>query len=555
MKTGISVALKREKADLVIKNANIFHLTTGRFEKADIAVVNGVIAGVGHGYQADAEYDAHGRTVVPGFIDTHVHIESSLITPRQFEQCVLPHGVTTVVCDPHELANVVGEAAFEFFFDSAAAMDLDMIVRLSSCVPATHLETAGAAITPEILQKWHERHPKAALAEFMNVPGVLFEDKDVMAKLRIFDYVDGHCPLLSGDGLNAYIGVGIRNCHETSMLQEAEEKITRGMCVFIREGTAAKNLETLLPIITLEDSPFLAFCTDDRNPLEIRENGHLDSMIARTIAAGVSPLVAYRVASMSAAGCLGLSDRGLIAPGKRADIVVLDDLETCKVAATFTKGRLFTPDTLMQEDIPEAFLHTIHCREVSADDFIVEKHGAETPVIGVHDGSLITDFLRMDPDVAEDVLPLAVLERHGKNGNIGKGFAHGFGMKHGAISSSVGHDSHNLCVVGTNGMDMALAVNALRESQGGFCVAIDGMVAGLLRLPVAGLMSNQPFDVVEKQVEVTRQALKLTGTTLHEPFMTLAFLPLPVIPFLKLTDCGLVDVQKFEIIKADRASV
>ena len=549
MKTGISVAQKWQKADLVIKNANIFHLTTGKFELADIAVVNGLIAGIGHGYPTDAEYDAHGRTAVPGFVDAHAHIESSMITPRQFEQCVLPHGVTTVVCDPHELANVVGEAAFEYFFSAAEGMDLDMQVRLSSCVPATPLETAGAAITADVLKNWHQRYPSAWLAEFMNVPGVLFEDPEVMAKLRLFDYIDGHCPLLSGDGLNAYVFTGIRNCHETSTVQEAEEKISRGMHIFIREGTAARNLDELMPIITLQNAPYIAFCTDDRNPLDIAEKGHLDSIIAHVIAAGVDPLVAYRVASMSAADVLGLRDRGLIAPGKRADIVLLDDLKTCKVAATFTKGKLFSPNEIPILDAPDPFLHTVRCREVTADDFIVPKHGAETPVIGVRDGSLITDFLKMDPDKEADVLPMAVLERHGKNGNIGRAFVHGFGMTRGAFASSVGHDSHNLCVVGTNAMDMAIAVNALRQAQGGLCVAIDGKVAGLLPLPVAGLMSNLPHGVVEKQISAVHAASKLTGTSLHEPFMMLAFLPLPVIPFLKLTDCGLFDVHKFEIIE------
>ena len=548
MKTGISVALKRVKADLVIKNANIFHLTTGKFELADIAIVDGLIAGIGHGYPADAEFDAQGKTAVPGFIDAHVHIESSMVTPRQFEQCVLPHGVTTVACDPHELANVVGEAAFEYFFSAAEGMDLDMQVRLSSCVPATPLETAGAAITADVLKNWHQRYPSAWLAEFMNVPGVLFEDPEVMAKLRLFDYIDGHCPLLSGDGLNAYVFTGIRNCHETSTVQEAEEKISRGMHIFIREGTAARNLDELMPIITLQNAPYIAFCTDDRNPLDIAEKGHLDSIIAHVIAAGVDPLVAYRVASMSASDVLGLHDRGLIAPGKRADIVLLDDLKTCKVAATFTKGKLFSPNEIPILDAPDPFLHTVRCREVSADDFVVPKRGADTPVIGVHDGSIITDYLRMDPDKEEDVLPMAVLERHGKNGNIGHAFVHGFGMKRGALASSVGHDSHNLCVVGTNMTDMAAAVNALRQSQGGLCVAIDGNVAGLLPLPVAGLMSNLPHGVVEKQIRAVRAAAKLTGTSLHEPFMMLAFLPLPVIPFLKLTDRGLVDVQKFQII-------
>lgn len=548
MKTGISVALKRVKADLVIKNANIFHLTTGKFESADIAIVNGLIAGIGHGYPADAEWDAQGRTAVPGFIDAHAHIESSMVTPRQFEQCVLPHGVTTVACDPHELANVVGEAAFEYFFSAAEGMDLVMQVRLSSCVPATPLETAGAAITADVLKNWHQRYPSAWLAEFMNVPGVLFEDPEVMAKLRLFEHIDGHCPLLSGDGLNAYVFTGIRNCHETSTVQEAEEKISRGMHIFIREGTAARNLDELMPIITLQNAPYIAFCTDDRNPLDIAEKGHLDSIIAHVIAAGVDPLVAYRVASMSASDVLGLHDRGLIAPGKRADIVLLDDLRTCKVAATFTKGKLFSPNEMPILDAPDPFLHTVRCREVAADDFVVPKHGADTPVIGVLDGSIITDYLRMDPDKEEDVLPMAVLERHGRNGNIGRAFVHGFGMKRGALASSVGHDSHNLCVVGTNMTDMAVAVNALRQSQGGLCVAIDGNVAGLLPLPVAGLMSNLPHGVVEKQIRAVRAAAKLTGTSLHEPFMMLAFLPLPVIPFLKLTDRGLVDVQKFQII-------
>ena len=320
------------------------------------------------------------------------------------------------------------------------------------------------------------------------------------------------------------------------------------MHIFIREGTAARNLDELMPIITLQNAPYIAFCTDDRNPLDIAEKGHLDSIIAHVIAAGVDPLVAYRVASMSAADVLGLRDRGLIAPGKRADIVLLDDLKTCKVAATFTKGKLFSPNEIPILDAPDPFLHTVRCREVTADDFIVPKRGADTPVIGVRDGSIITDYLRMDPDKEEDVLPMAVLERHGKNGNIGHAFVHGFGMKRGALASSVGHDSHNLCVVGTNMTDMAVAVNALRQSQGGLCVAIDGKVAGLLPLPVAGLMSNLPHGVVEKQIRAVRAAAKLTGTSLHEPFMMLAFLPLPVIPFLKLTDRGLVDVQKFQII-------
>ena len=547
----IATARGLRKAHLVVKNARIFHVTTGEFEIGDIAIDSeGRIVGVGPGYSGDLELDATGLTAVPGFIDAHLHLESTMMTPVEFERCALQHGVTTAACDPHELANVVGTRAFEYFFASAEKLTMTLLVRLSSCVPATPLETAGDAITADDLAEWHERHPEAALAELMNVPGILHQDDELLKKVSSFDRIDGHCPLLSGKDLNAYISVGVRNDHETSTLAEAQEKLRRGLQVLIREGSAARNLDTLLPLLTLANSPFLAFCTDDRNPLDFKEMGYLDGMIAQAIAKGVSPLVAYRVASWSAARGLGLDDRGIIAPGKRADIVLLSDFERCQVANVLVHGKPATGISYAHGVLPSpnGFRNTVHCKAMTAEDFQqFPAPGKTVPVIGVRDGDLVTDFLELLP-TDEDVLPIAVIERHGKNGNFAQGHVRGFGLKKGAIASSVGHDSHNLCVVGANPEDMAVAVNALRESQGGYVVACDGQVTALVPLPFAGLFSDKPAETIAAQLLVLRKAAQECGCILTEPFLQMSFLPLPVIPHLKLTDLGLVDVDRFELV-------
>lgn len=546
----IDIALGTRKASLIIKNARIFHLTDGSFETADIAVGDdGIIAGVGDGYAGEREIDASGLFAVPGFVDAHLHVESSMMTPFEYEKCALAHGVTTAVCDPHELANVVGTAAFEYFFECAAKLSMTLLVRLSSCVPATDLETAGATVTADDLEEWHRRHPEAALAEFMNVPGILFKDPEVLRKLSLFDFIDGHCPLVGGKELNAVASVGIRNCHESSVLAEAQEKLRRGLQVLVREGSVARNLDTLMPLLTIENSPFLAFCTDDRNPLDLQEDGYIDRMIARVIAAGVSPLVAYRAASWSASRAFGLNDKGRIAPGRRADIVLLSNLESCEIVKVIVNGRPADEISYRECEMPSTnlFRNSIKCRAMTPDDFRFEGKGT-VPVIGVQDGNIVTDFLKMSPD-DEDVLPIAVIERHGKNGNIGKGFVHGFGLKNGAIASSVGHDSHNICVVGTNPEDMAVAVNALRESQGGFAVADNGKITAIVPLPLAGLFSDQSSDIIANQLRCIYKAVRDCGCKLHAPFLQLAFLPLPVIPHLKLTDKGIIDVDAFKILK------
>lgn len=541
-------------ADLLIRNVRVFHLSTGEFEEGDIAVINGVIAGIGTGYSAREEFDAHGMTAVPGFIDAHVHLESTMLRPDEYERCVLPHGVTTAVCDPHELANVIGEAAFSYLYESRHSLLMDIVVRLSSCVPASPFETSGAHLTPEILAKWHRRCPESGLAEFMNFPGVLHAEPEVLQKLSVFDEIDGHAPLLSGRELQAYVAAGVRNCHESSSVAEAQEKLRRGMAVFIREGGVARNLEALLPLVTVANSPFIAFCTDDRNPLDIAEGGHIDRMVARAMEAGAPPLAAYRAASASAASLLRLHDRGLIAPGRRADIVLLSDFQKCVVDTVFAGGRLVDEASLSHRpSLPDCDMlrHSVKCAHVNANAFGITGGRTEYPVIEVAPLSLLTgNFNASLPekagmaygDTKRDILKLAVLERHGVNGNIGRGFVHGFGLRHGAVASSVGHDAHNLCVTGANDDDMALAVNTLIDMQGGFAVVCDGKVMAAVPLPLAGLLSEHTCEEVCAELRQAGEAVRQLGCRLEAPFLQLAFLPLSVIPTLKLTDKGIVDV-------------
>jgi adenine deaminase len=560
----ISQARGEVPADLVIKNTRIFLLTSGEIIEGDIAVCGETIVGVGETYAGKTEIDGRGLTVVPGFIDSHVHIESSMITPYEFEHCVLPRGTTTACCDPHELSNVAGAAAPEYFLAAAADMIMDLRVGLSSCVPATHLETSGGTLTVEELVARRDRPHSFGLAEFMNVPGVLFRDPAALAKLAAFyrRHIDGHAPLLGGRDLNAYLAAGISTCHESSNLDEAREKLRKGMIVLIREGTVARNLDALAPLLTVATSPFVCFCTDDRNPLDIAEHGHVDYLIRRAIELGVPPLAAYRAASYSAARAFGLRDRGLVAPGYRADLVLLRNLERCEVAGVICAGKA-VDDTLFAARPPApdpgAFRKSLKLSPVKPEVFRVFSSREKTPVIEIVPLSLLTNKLELElprgkggekfGDPAQDVAKVAVLERYGKNGNVGRGFVRGFGLRSGAIASSVGHDSHNICVVGDNDADMALAVNALIAADGGFAVAGGGRVIDVLPLPVGGLISDRPFAEVETHLRRIRRAVKLIGCELEEPFLQLAFLPLPVIPALRITDLGVVDVEKFSVIE------
>jgi len=437
---------------------------------------------------------------------------------------------------------------------------MDIRVQLSSCVPSTHMETAGARLDADDLRTVMGHPSGIGLAEFMNYPGVITRDPAEMAKLALFDggHIDGHCPLLSGTDLNAYIAAGIRTEHEATTAQEAREKMQKGMRVLIREGSVSKDLDALQPLLTDANSAYMCLCTDDRNPLDIAEHGHLDFMIRSLIKKGCSPLAVYRAASLSAAEAFGLKDRGQIAPGKRADIVALDDLKTCRAKLVLCSGRIVDDAAFSaRRSIPVVGRNSVNAPAVTERDFRSKSNRTDTPVIGIIEGKIITEHLREEitivdgdkpPDVARDLVRIAVIERHGINGNVATGFIKGFGLRHGAVASTVSHDHHNIVVVGVDYADMALAASRLSEIEGGFVVARDGDVLAELALPVAGLMSLAPFEEVSEKLVDLRAAARSLGTELDEPFLQLAFLALPVIPALKITDRGMVDVAKFELI-------
>lgn len=547
-------------ADIVLRGGQVFDVVTGDMIAGDVAICGDTIVGIGADYEGREVIDVTGRILVPGFIDTHLHIESSLVTPDEFDRCVGPRGITTAICDPHEIANVLGVAGIEYFQKAARHALMDIKVQLSSCVPSTDMETSGARIdAPDLLPLKGDKSG-IGLAEFMNYPGVIYQDPVAMAKLEAFrgEHIDGHAPQLSGKDLNAYIAAGIRTEHEATTADEAREKLRKGMRVLIREGSVSKDMLALAPVLNERTSPYMCLCTDDRNPLDIAEHGHLDFMIRTLIGLGISPLAVYRAASLSAAEAFGLKDRGQIAPGKRADIVVLDTLEGCHAQMVFAGGRRMDAAAFAaREIIAPIGRESVNAPTVSAAHFRTGGNRETTDVIGILEGKIITEHLHeviaivdgdKRPDVARDLVKIAVVERHGKNGNIATGFVRGFGLKRGAIASTVCHDHHNIAVVGADYEDMALAANRLGEIEGGFVVVEGGQVLAELALPVAGLMSLEPFEEVHRELVKLRAAARSLGVTLEEPFLQLAFLALPVIPALKITDRGLVDVVKFEII-------
>ncbi|MEC7794064.1 MAG: adenine deaminase [Pseudomonadota bacterium] len=547
-------------ADLVLRGGVVWDMVTGMKIPGDVAICGDTIVGIGAEYEAAEVMDVTGLTLVPGFIDTHLHIESSLVTPHEFDRCVGPRGVTTAICDPHEIANVIGVPGIEYFLQSASETVMDIKVNLSSCVPSSHMETAGARIEAEDLIPLADHPQVIGLAEFMNYPGVIFQDPGCMAKLNAFRgrHIDGHCPQLGGKDLNAYVSAGIRTEHEATTAEEAREKLQKGMRVLIREGSVSKDLHALQPLLTDITSAYMCLCTDDRNPLDIGEHGHLDYMIRELIRLGCPPLAVYRAASLSAAEAFGLKDRGQVAPGKRADIVALRDVDDCRAEMVFSGGvRMGDAAFAARKVTPPVGQGSVKIAKVTADTFRTGGNRTRTDVIGIVEGKIITEHLSEEiaitdgdkrPDLDRDLIKIAVIERHGVNGNSATGFVRGFGLKAGAIASTVCHDHHNIAVVGADYDDMAFAANRLAELQGGFVVVRDGKVLAELALPVAGLMSDQPFEVVHDDLIALRDAAKGLGVVLQEPFLQLAFLALPVIPALKITDRGMVDVIKFEII-------
>lgn len=560
LSTRIDQAAGRGAADLVITAGRVLDVITGDVITGDVAICGDQIVGIGESYEGVETIDATGLTLVPGFIDTHLHVESSLVTPFEFDRCVARRGITTAICDPHEIANVLGPEGIRYFLEASAHTMLDLRVNLSSCVPSTDMETAGAEITADDLRALMDHPAVIGLAEFMNYPGVVHNIPECLEKLEIFEgrHIDGHAPLLTGRELNAYLAAGIRTEHEATSAEEAREKLSRGMRILIREGSVSKDLDALLPLLTERTSAYMCLCTDDRNPLDIEEHGHLDYMIRTAIARGVSPLAVYRAASLSAAEAFGLKDRGQIAPGRRADIVALGSLEACDARFVITGGRRVDPTAdARNAPLPAPGGHSVHLPEITSETFRDRSNRSETPVIGILPGKILTEHLTEDipivdgdkaPDAARDLVRITVIERHGKNGNIANGFVRGFELKRGAIASTVCHDHHNLAVVGVDYDDMALAATHLGTLGGGFAVAAGGEILADLALPIAGLMSPEPFEIVHEKLLSLRSAARSLGVTLEEPFLQLAFLALPVIPALKITDRGMVDVTAFRIL-------
>ena len=532
----------------------------GEIRQGDLAVAGGYIVGFG-ARRAEEIIDLEGKYLVPGLIDAHVHIESSQLSPAEFARAVLPHGTTCVIADPHEIANVLGLRGIRYMLRATESLPLRVFFMAPSCVPSSPLENAGAMLSAEEIKEVLSWDRVLGLGEVMNFPGVLSRDPEVWAKLEAAHGkpIDGHAPGLSGYELWAYRLAGPRTEHECTLLREAREKLRAGMHILIREGTTARNLSALIPLLSAHTAPFVHFCTDDRHPETLHTEGHMDDVLRKAIAGGTDPLVAIAAATIHAARAYGLVDLGALAPGFRADFLVVSDLEQFEVERVYVGGELVAEGgRCLAEcpDIPAGDVRGTVDVDTGALSFRIPAEGKKARVIGVVPGQVVTEGLILEPkevggevvaDPERDILKLAVVERHRGTGNVGLGLVRGFGLKRGALGSTVAHDSHNIVVVGTNDGDMRLAVARLVELGGGQVVIADGKVLAELPLPLGGLMSDLPLEEVVRRSGGLKKASRSLGCVLPDPFMQLSFLALPVIPKLKLTDLGLVDVERFEL--------
>ncbi|MEP7199735.1 MAG: adenine deaminase, partial [Chloroflexota bacterium] len=551
-----------EPADLLLKNAQLVNVYSAEIYETDVAIYDDRIAGIGAGYTAKETVDLKGMYLAPGFIEGHIHIESSMMRVSEFARAVVPHGTTAVVADPHEIANVLGLDGIRYILESAKDGPLNVFVMLSSCVPATHMETSGAHLTAEDLQPYLNHKWVRGIAELMNYPGVVHGDPDILAKIEIGKEkrLDGHAPRLTGKGLNAYVAAGVGSDHESTTLAEAREKLRLGQYVMIREGTTAKNMAALLPLVNKENARRFMFVSDDRHPDYLMQHGHMDHSIRMAIAMGLDPITAIQMCTCNTAEWFNLRGIGAIAPGNYADMVAFSDLKQIDVKMVWRGGKLVARDGALLPDVkPGRDMTMRSAMNVAWDmvDFKVKATGSRMRVIGVVPNQIVTtqsieDVKRVGDfavaDVTRDILKLAVIERHQASGSMSVGFVKGFGLKGGALAASVAHDSHNIIVVGTNDNDMLVAARAIGNMRGGYVAVSDGEVMSQVPLPIAGLMSDQPLEIVAAQVEDILQVSHQLGVELDNPFMALSFLALPVIPSLKLTDMGLVDVEQFALV-------
>lgn len=556
---------------LLLKNGLVINVFTGEIEHKNILIEEGIILGVGEYYDEDADVveDLEGRYVCPGFIDGHIHIESTMLLPHELAKAAIIHGTTAIVADPHEIANVCGTDGLRFMLKASENIPMTVYMMLPSCVPSTPFDEAGAVLAAEDLLSFY-RYPRVlGLGEMMNYPGVLAEDEGVLRKIRDAHeagrIVNGHAPMITGRELDKYISAGINDDHECSTAEEAIERIRKGQWVMIREGTAARNLDALLPLFEPIYSHRCILVSDDRHPADLIENGHIDSIIKKASEAGKSPVTGIQMATIQAAQCFGLEGIGAIAPGYSADMLVLDSLNKMVISDVYYHGKKTVENGILlpfiKPDVPrslkDSVLSTFNMSPVRDKDLRLPKKKGTCRVIGLVEGQLITEELFMEVDctdgsgidIERDILKLAVIERHKNTGHAGIGFIHGTGMRSGAIASSVSHDSHNLIVIGTNEKDMAFAANRIREAGGGNVVVKDGRVVAEMPLPIAGLMTNVSAEEAAKQNAAVRKAVYDLGVPENiEPFMNMAFVSLPVIPHLKMTTLGLVDVDKQELV-------
>lgn len=554
----IAVAAGREKADLVLKNAKYLNVFSNEFLCGDIAVANGLIAGVGK-YDGKTEIDVSGKLVLPGFIDAHIHLESSMVTPAEFAKAVVAHGTTTVITDPHEITNVMGIDGVEYMIQASQNLPIDVHFMMPSCVPATEIDESGAELDCKDIDLYLDNKKVLGLAEMMNYVGVINGDKNVLSKIVTSQAhhkkIDGHAPELSGNDLNAYIAAGVYSDHECSTFENALEKLRKGQFIMIREGTAAHNLKALMPLLTQQYYSRCMFATDDKHPSDLLHGGHIDYIVKQALKNGADPIVALKTATHHAARYFLLNNKGAIASGYLADIVVVNNLEDFNVETVFKRGKLvfdgevkdFSAPTV-DEKLAEKCFDTFHLDSVTPSSFKVD---GKLGLIGLVGGELLTRNLGTADkiDVENDILKIACIERHKGTNHIGVGYVKGYSLKSGAVATSVAHDSHNIITVGCNDDDIAVAVNAIKDSKGGIAVVENGKIKALLELPIAGLMSDEPLTTVNEKLENAKSsAYELGADKSIDPFMTLSFLSLPVIPSLRITTKGVFDAENWKML-------
>lgn len=554
----IAVAAGREKADLVLKNAKYLNVFSNEFLCGDIAVANGLISGVGK-YDGKTEIDVSGKLVLPGFIDAHIHLESSMVTPAEFAKAVVAHGTTTVITDPHEITNVMGIDGVEYMIQASQNLPIDVHFMMPSCVPATEIDESGAELDCKDIDLYLDNKKVLGLAEMMNYVGVINGDKNVLSKIVTSQAhhkkIDGHAPELSGNDLNAYIAAGVYSDHECSTFENALEKLRKGQFIMIREGTAAHNLKALMPLLTQQYYSRCMFATDDKHPSDLLYGGHIDYIVKQALKNGADPIVALKTATHHAARYFLLNNKGAIASGYLADIVVVDNLEDFNVETVFKRGKLvfdgevkdFSAPTV-DEKLAEKCFDTFHLDSVTPSSFKVD---GKLGLIGLVGGELLTRNLGTADkiDVENDILKIACIERHKGTNHIGVGYVKGYSLKSGAVATSVAHDSHNIITVGCNDDDIAVAVNAIKDSKGGIAVVENGKIKALLELPIAGLMSDEPLTTVNEKLENAKlSAYELGADKSIDPFMTLSFLSLPVIPSLRITTKGVFDAENWKML-------